>query len=304
MKCTKCGGVAVIGMPQHRLNLCAEHFAEWVPSMVQRAIEKYAMFTREEKILVAVSGGKDSLGLWEILINLGYQTEGVYINLGIPHQDYSDISQQKVEAFAARYGHVPFRVVNVGQTYGKTVPEVVRTRHGQHACSVCGLIKRHIMNRIAYEGGYAAIATGHQLDDEAAVLMQNTLNWQTGYLERQAPVLPQIHPKLARKVKPLCHLYERETAAYALLGEIDFIEQECPYSTRAKSIFYKEILNQIERRSPGAKRQFYLSFLQAKEERFFHVHEPESELNTCRQCGQPTQAADLCAFCRLWEAPA
>jgi tRNA(Ile)-lysidine synthase TilS/MesJ len=112
MKCEKCGGVAVIGMPQHRLNLCSEHFQEWVPRTVQRTIEKHSMFGPKDRILVAVSGGKDSLGLWEILINLGYQTEGIHINLGIDHESYSDNSQAHVEAFAVRYGHVPFRVVN------------------------------------------------------------------------------------------------------------------------------------------------------------------------------------------------
>jgi uncharacterized protein (TIGR00269 family) len=302
MKCTKCGGVAVIGMPQHRLNLCAEHFAEWVPSMVQRTIEKYAMFAPQERVLVAVSGGKDSLSLWEILVQLGYQTEGLYINLGITHESYSDNSQKHAEAFAVSH-NLRLQVINVRETYGQSIPDLAHARRrGSRACSACGLVKRHIMNRIAYEGGFAAIATGHQVDDEAATLMQNVLRWQSGYLLRQAPVLPSTHPKLARKVKPLCHLYERETAAYAFVREIDFIDQECPFSVNAKTIFYKGILNQLERRSPGTKMQFYLSFLQAREEGLFREEKPEAEFATCRRCGQPTTAEDLCAFCRLWEA--
>src|SRR5512136_3083733 len=100
MKCIKCGEPAVINMRQHRLGLCAEHFLEWVPTQVERAIEKYAMFVPGERVLVAVSGGKDSLSLWDILMRLGYATEGIYINLGIPHLSYSDVSQQKVEQFA------------------------------------------------------------------------------------------------------------------------------------------------------------------------------------------------------------
>jgi uncharacterized protein (TIGR00269 family) len=294
-------------MPQHRLKLCAEHYIQWIPDMVERTIEKYGMFTREERVLVAVSGGKDSLALWDVLIRLGYQTEGVYINLGIGHEDYSDVSQQRAEAFATSHGGLPLRVVNLHETYGESVPDLVRTARGRRMCSVCGLVKRHIMNRIAYEGEYAAIATGHNLDDEAAVLMQNTLRWQTGYLRRQAPMLPASHPRLARKVKPLVHLYERETAAYALLQEIDFVEAECPFSVDAKTIFYKELLNRLERRSSGAKLAFYLRFLQArKEEGLFAGVEPEAEeeteeYETCTQCGQPTMAVGLCAFCRLWE---
>lgn len=304
MKCTKCGAVAVISMPQHRLKLCADHFREWVPQMVERTIRKYRMFTPDDRVLVAVSGGKDSLGLWQILAGLGYQTEGVYIHLGIAHEDYSDVSQAKVEAFAAEHGNLPIRVVNVRETYGKAISELPRAGRGRRVCSACGLVKRHIMNRIAYEGGYAAIATGHNLDDEVATLMQNTLHWQTNYLQRQAPVLPDIHPRLARKVKPLCQMYEREMAAYALVQGIDYVQEECPYSVRAKTIFYKEILNKLEAHSPGTKVQFYFNFVQAKERGDFAFagdDQPEGPISTCRQCGQPTYADGLCSFCRLWE---
>lgn len=302
MKCTKCGGVAVIGMPQHRLNLCADHFVEWVPERVQRTIQRYKLFQREDRILVAVSGGKDSLTLWDVLMRLGYETEGLYIHLGIDHEAYSDVSQEYAQAFAREHGDVPLHIVNVGETYGKTIPDLGHTGRGRRMCSVCGLIKRHIMNRIAYEGGYAAIATGHNLDDEAAVLLQNTLHWQVGYLQRQAPSLPSTHPMLARKVKPLCLMYERETAAYALVRGIPFVEQECPFSINAKSIFYKKLLNRLERRSPGSKMQFYLGFLRAREEGAFGQQDAAPDLHPCRVCGQPTTAGDQCAFCRLWEA--
>jgi uncharacterized protein (TIGR00269 family) len=121
-------------------------------------------------------------------------------------------------------------------------------------------------------------------------------------LARQAPVLPSTHPKLVRKVKPLIRLYEREMAAYALLRGIDYIYEECPYSRGATTLFYKELLNQLEERSPGAKQMFYLSFLQAREEgRLLPAEAGEVELGECQRCGQPTTVPNLCAFCRLWE---
>ena len=83
MKCKKCGGKASVNMRQHKLALCREHYLEWVPEQTERFIKKYGMFRRDEKILVAVSGGKDSLSLWDILIRLGYQADGLYIGLGI-----------------------------------------------------------------------------------------------------------------------------------------------------------------------------------------------------------------------------
>jgi uncharacterized protein (TIGR00269 family) len=301
MKCRKCGVTAVINMRQHKLALCEEHFLEWIPEQTERAIKKYKMFGPKDKILVAVSGGKDSLSLWDVLLRLGYQAEGLYIHLGINGGSYSDSSLEYVERFAAVREGARFQVVDLKAAYGKSVPELARMTHrGRKPCALCGLVKRHIMNRLAYEGGYDAIATGHNLDDEAAVLMQNTLRWQTGYLARQAPVLPSTHPKLARKVKPFVRLYERETAAYAIVRGIDYIYDECPYAVGSTTIFYKDLLNQLENRSPGAKLSFYLSFLQAKGEGLLSGLREELELKECEKCGQPTTAPGLCAFCRLW----
>jgi uncharacterized protein (TIGR00269 family) len=259
------------------------------------------MIAPGERVLVAVSGGKDSLSLWDILLRLGYTAEGIYINLGIPHLSYSDVSQQKVEQFAAQHG-AAFRVVNVKDEYGETIPEAARRKRGRSPCSTCGLVKRHIMNQVARDGGYAVLATGHNMDDEAAVLFQNALHWATGYLARQAPALPASHPGLVRKVKPLIRLYEREMAAYALVRGIDYVYEECPYSKGATTLFYKDLLNRLEEASPGAKQSFYLSFLQARAEgRLLPETANEVEMHPCPRCGQPTTVPDLCTFCRLWE---
>lgn len=308
MKCRKCGERAAINMRQHKLALCTEHYSEWVPEQTQRFIEKYHMFTPDEKVLVAVSGGKDSLALWDVLLRLGYRADGLYIGLGIDYpegESYSGESLEKVETFVETFWPAAhLEVVSVETLYGATIPEAaqISNRGKGKPCSVCGLVKRHVMNRVARDGGYAALVTGHNLDDEVAVLMSNVLHWQTGYLARQAPTLPSSHPGLARKVKPFCRFYERETAAYALLRGIDYVYEECPHSVGSKTIFYKELLNQLERESPGAKLQFYLSFLRAKrkESLFAHIEE-QVTLNACERCGQPTSAPGSCAFCRLWD---
>lgn len=301
MKCKKCGQTAVINMRQHRLALCQPCFLDWVPQQVQRTIEKHNMFAPDESVLLAVSGGKDSLALWDILLRLGYTVDGLYIHQGIDDRGYSDLSQHKAQEFADAEG-VRLLVTRVTQEYGQSIPEAARRKRGRSICGTCGLVKRHVMNQAAWSGEYVALATGHNVDDEAAVLFQNVLHWATGYLARQAPVLPASHSKLARKVKPLIRMYEREMAAYALLRGIDYIYDECPYSRGATTLFYKELLNQLEGKSPGAKQQFYLSFLQARREGRLHLAESgQVELGECTRCGQPTTAPELCAFCRLWE---
>ncbi|MFZ5818645.1 MAG: ATP-binding protein [Chloroflexota bacterium] len=310
MKCRKCGGKASVNMRQHKLALCREHYLEWLPEQAERFIKKYAMFTRDERLLVAVSGGKDSLALWDILARLDYQADGLYIGLGIngpslasEGRGYSAESQRLVQKFAHER-NLTLHVVEVEKEYGQSIPALADlTRRGKgRPCSVCGLVKRHVMNRIARDLGYAVLATGHNLDDEAAVLLGNTLTWSGDYLLRQGPVLP-ASPGLARKVKPLCRFYEREMAAYALLRGIEYIYDECPYATGSTTIYNKELLNRLESQRPGAKLYFYLRFLQAREEGLFRNEEagPPVQLNPCPACGQPTSAPGLCSFCRLVE---
>ena len=301
MKCRKCSRAAVFNMRRHKLALCEQHYPEWFVAQTQRAIEKYRMFGRDERVLVAVSGGKDSLALWDILLQLGYRADGLYIDLGI--EGYSAASRAKIEQFTAQRPDAECMVVDVKAEYGETLTEVARrVRRGRgKPCSVCGLIKRHVMNRITRESGYAVLATGHNLDDEVAVLLGNVLHWQTGYIARQAPVLPASEEGLARKVKPFCRLYERETAAYTLIAGIDYIYDECPHAEGATSLRYKDILNRMETESPGTKLQFYLGFLRARKEGFFREPAEELELHPCSNCGQPTSAPGLCAFCRLWQ---
>lgn len=305
MKCSRCGGTAAINMRQHRLRLCANHFTEWFVSMTQRTIERHEMFSQADRVLVAVSGGKDSLALWDVLLTLDYQAEGLYINLGIDEElGYSNLSLVMCRRFvSAHHPKAVLHVVDLEGEYGQPLPVLARTRQRGRGkpCSVCGLVKRHVMNRIARDGDFAAIATGHNLDDEVAVLMQNTLHWQTGYLARQAPVLKE-RDGLARKVKPLVRIYEREAAAYTIIRGIEYIYDECPYAKGSTTNFYKDLLNQLEQKSPGAKQQFYLQFLQARDTgAVAFAAEQDIDLRPCRQCGQPTTAGDLCAFCRLWE---
>ena len=288
-------------MRQHKLALCKEHYLEWIPDQTERFIEKYKMFTRTEKILVAVSGGKDSLSLWDILQRQGYQADGLYICLGIDAGlNYSSESQRLTEKFAARR-NLKLHIVDVQKEYGATIPQFAqKSRRGRgKPCSVCGLVKRHVMNRIARDFGYDVLATGHNLDDEAAILFGNTLSWGGEYLLRQGPVLPET-PGLARKVKPLCRIYEREMLAYVLLHGIEYIYYECPFSAGSTSIYYKQLLNKLESDRPGAKLSFYLSFLEARKSGLFaERQEIQAELHPCPNCGQPTSAPGLCSFCRM-----
>jgi hypothetical protein len=77
VKCRKCERPAVINMRRHRLALCQFHFPPWFVQRTLQTIEKYNMFTPRSRVLVAVSGGKDSLALWDVLLELNYAADGL-----------------------------------------------------------------------------------------------------------------------------------------------------------------------------------------------------------------------------------
>ncbi|MCU1355246.1 MAG: hypothetical protein JWM89_664 [Acidimicrobiales bacterium] len=301
MKCRVCRGPAVIDIRRHNANFCVDHFLRLCRDQVTKAIAEFSMLERGDRVLVAVSGGKDSLALWDLLRELGYEADGLYIGLGIG--GYSDRSGEAVKAFAQERGW-PLQVIDLRDEFDYDVPTAAKVTK-RVPCSACGLSKRHLFDKAALDGGYDAVATGHNLDDEAAVLFGNTLRWQTEYLARQMPVLPARHG-FPRKVKPLVSLGEREMAAYCVLRGIDYIVEECPMAAGNKHLGYKEALNEIEARSPGSKHAFYFGFLARAAERFRDAAPDgpeESGLGLCTRCGAPS-TNELCAFCHLVERSA
>lgn len=296
MKCKVCREPAIIDIRRHNANFCADHFVKLVRDQVAKAIHEFSMLEEGDRVLVAVSGGKDSLALWEILDHLGYEAHGLYIGLGIG--GYSDRSGAMVRAFAEERG-LTLQQIDLRDDYDYDIPTAAAVTK-RVPCSACGLSKRHLFDRAARDGGYDAVATGHNLDDEAAVLFGNTLRWQTEYLARQLPVLP-ARPGFPRKVKPLVRLGEREMAAYCVIQGIDYIVEECPMAEGNKHIGYKEALNQIEVTSPGSKQAFYFGFLARAVERFADAgpaHAEGDDIPRCTQCGVPT-TSEICTFCRL-----
>jgi uncharacterized protein (TIGR00269 family) len=294
MKCRVCRGPAVIDVRRQNANYCSEHFLRMCRDQVAKTIDEFSMIRPGERVLVAVSGGKDSLACWDILRHLGYDADGFVIGLGIG--EYSDESSRYASAYAEAR-ELTLLSCDLREEYGFDVPTAA-TATRRVPCSACGLSKRHLFDKAARDNGYDAVATGHNLDDEAAVLLGNVLRWQTEYLGRQLPVLPARNG-FPRKVKPLVRLGERDMAAYCVLAGIDYIVEECPMAAGNKHLRYKEALNQIEEQSPGSKLDFYIGYLKRASSRFVAEAEAEQEhLAPCERCGAPTTDR-LCAFCKL-----
>ncbi len=289
MKCKKCSNTAVIHLRQHNTAYCGEHFVDYFEKRVEKTIDEYSMFSKDHKILVAVSGGKDSMTLWYVLTKLGYKTDGLFIDVGTtdPQIDLFWQLSQRINS--------NLKLVDAKEHLnGLSVPQIARILK-RPTCSICGNIRRYLMNKVAFEDGYDVVVTGHNLDDEVSFLLGNLLNWNIGYLQRQAPFMPKTHHKIVAKAKPLVWLTEKEIYTYALLNKIPFYSERCPFSKDASSLKYKRVLNDLEVDQPGTKLRFYKQFHRLQLFRTDGV-----KLNECQVCGYPT-TSEKCSFCRMKE---
>ena len=297
MKCRVCGKPANISLKSYSTALCSEDFASFFEKRVLTTINKYKLIQEDDKPIIAVSGGKDSLTLWHIINKLGFAADGIYVDLGI--EGYSDASFSKIKTMADRLGRKVF-VFPVRDILGKDVKDLAKVLR-RVPCSACGMIKRYVMNKICMDEGYNVLMTGHNLDDEASALLGNVLYWKDEYLWKKDVVLEAREGHLSKKVKPLFLCSERESAAYAIIAGIDYVYDECPFSVGAKSLVYKGILNKLEESSPATKIAFVKGYLKvAKDMRTGGGRKKQEEDSSCQVCGYPAYG-DRCSMCRLME---
>jgi len=293
--CPICGRrEARIGLPHRALSICGECFVgRWLPRKVKGAIRAYRMFRKAERVAVAVSGGKDSLSLWKLLIELGYEADGVHVFLGIG--EFSERSLEACQRMASQLGR-PLFVVEAKAELGREIPEIAKGERSRSPCTVCGIVRRYLLNKFAKGRGYHCLALGRNLDDECATLLSNLLSWRFDLLARQAPVQPEVPGFLVRRAKPLCRVYEAETEIYAKLCGISAVEGRCPLGEGRTQDYVKQALDIIEARSPGTKLRFYSKFV--KSAAVFRSLFPEPKTEPCEVCGQPTTAG-VCVVCRM-----
>ncbi len=301
MKCTKCKEKAIVALPSHNAAFCEPCFLEFFSRQVERGIKaspmhKGPLFKHSDKILVALSGGKDSLALMLELSLQGYNVTGLHIDLSIGQS--SDKARAVVERFCQK--HELKLLIKEMEMEGLPIPKV-KARLKRPICSACGKIKRYYFNKTAKEEGFDVLATGHNLDDEVARLFSNTIRWDKAYLSDQAPLLEDTDG-FGRKVKPLWRLGEFETANYAYIKGIENHHAPCPYSQGASFTKLKNLWVDLEEAMPGRKLDFYQGFLERGRPVFAKEEEEHGlELTPCSECGYPTSAG-VCGVCRIRQA--
>lgn len=275
-----CGGKAVFSAPA----LCEEHFCEHVELVVRETVERYGLFTRDDRVCVAASGGKDSSVALHVLQALGYRVEALAVDEGIA--GYRESTLACLRSLCDERG-IPLRVVSFAEEVGAPLDDLVK---GRRPCSVCGVFRRSLLNKHAK--GCDVLVTGHNLDDESQSVLMNLVKASGGRLRRGYLRSPSAEGFVPR-VKPLARLSEREVLAYAFLQGLPSSSGVCPYARSSLRFRVRDVLDEYEAARPGMKRSLADAALR--------VSAPvASSFSACPVCGGPA-AGGVCRACSLRE---
>ena len=254
IKCSKCQGHAVI--KTHDKYLCKDHFFLDFEERVKSTIKKYKLFTKKDKIVVAASGGKDSLTLMYLLRKFGHEISALLVDEGI--KNYRDKTIVDFLGFCKEYNIDNYKIVSFKDEFGKSLDQEVK-KAGVLPCSICGIKRRNLLNK--YAKGYDVIATGHNIDDEAQAFLMNLLKGQLEIAARQGPKSGLIDIGFVPRVKPLYFCGEKEIRLYSFLRGFKLIFTECPYAVKSFRHVVGEKLNELEATKPGSKLNIIQNYL-------------------------------------------
>lgn len=257
-----------------------------------RNVEVYKMFEPEDRVLVGLSGGKDSCALLSLIVkNLpDVVVEAVHIDLG--YGECSSLSRAMALRQAEKYG-VRLYVVKASKL-GVDVVELAR-KSGRPICATCGVVKRYLLNLAAKKLRTTKIATGHILEDMLRFIVANAIGGAKEYLAKLKPYQPPIGDASA-KVKPLFNFYSLETKEYCVKKGLRFLgleEVSCPYKPSKREYATNKIVEALELFGRGSAMRFVEGVLGS-------IPITESPIvRSCLNCGMPT-FRDYCAFCSVY----
>ena len=301
-RCSVCGKPAVYSAKYEGKAYCPEHFTGWFDRRVRKTIRKYRMFGKEENIVVAVSGGKDSLAALHYVKKLSkrvprWNVEALLIDEGI--RGYREVTIRDFKRFAEEW-EVPYRIVSFKDGVGASLDEIVK--RGAEAglpyqpCTYCGVFRRYLLNKAAREMGATVLVTGHNLDDEIQTFLMNIMRHDVERLARLGPVTGiSEQESFVRRVKIFYEILEKEIVVYSMVKGFfpDFVG--CPYARLGFRWDLRHYVNLLEEKYPGTKYMILKSLLDVAETL---KKGGEGEPKRCRICGEPS-TNELCRACEL-----
>ena len=274
-------------------------FKASVERKVRRTVGFWKMFSPEDHIAVAVSGGKDSLTMLLVLKKLASRFPRTRVTAVTIDEGIAGYREEAVE-LAARYCKelgVAHEIVSFQDIYGYGLDGFLRQkRERMSACSYCGVFRRKAINLAARKVGATKIATAHNLDDMLQTYMLNLLEGDVERFVRFSPVLQDPRGRFLTRVKPLSEIPEREVALYGYAEGLEFQTASCPYMTEALRNELRSIFNRLELAHPGVLFSSYRAMLKLRN--LAEPGVPPSELQSCQSCGEPTSST-ICEACRM-----
>ncbi|MAF37013.1 TIGR00269 family protein [archaeon] len=302
--CEKCGNASQITLNYGPHYYCKEHFTDFFERRVRKTIRKFGLIKPQEKLLVGVSGGKDSM-LVLYLLHKYYKDsnpiEAVIIDEGIP--GYRDKAIELAIEGCEQW-NIPYTVQKFEKEFGITDMQIMKKMAvnkdlGKSCCAFCGPFRRTILNKQAQETKADKLVTGHNLDDEAQSILMNVMdNHSEKFFRLGAIVNSQKEQGMVPRIKPLYECPEKEIIAYCMMNSIPhYSEKCCPLGSKAKRNDYRAFLNDFELKYPGTKFSV-LAFLQGAQKSVAPL--TSTVMETCDGCGQPSPSKQ-CNSCRNLE---
>jgi len=303
VNCSICGRPAVYIMKAGGKAYCEHHFLRYFDKKVRKTIRKYQMFRDKEHIVIAVSGGKDSLALLHYLNKLSKRVPGWRISALLIDEGIKGYREKTIKDFLRIVNElgIEYRIVSFKEEIGYTLDEIVKIGMDKELpylpCSYCGVFRRYLLNKAAREMGGSVLATAHNLDDIIQTYLLNIIQNSWDKIPKLAPVSKgPFHPKFVRRVKPFYEILEKETTLYAILNNLypEFIE--CPYATYSVRWNIRRYINELEEKHPGTKYSLIRSLLNIVEILDKLGYGKDGAIGTCSICGEPS-SNKVCRAC-------
>ena len=304
VKCSKCAQDAVYLRRYTNERLCKACLVQTTVERVRKTINHRKMLRDDDRIVVAISGGKDSAVLLEVMhrIEQNYpRSELIPLTIDEGIKGYRDQALPAAQSLAESLD-LKLEVRSFDDLFQMSLDEMVMGRTEEEslgACSYCGVFRRRAINEAALELGADIVATGHNMDDEAQTIMMNMMRGDSRRIGRTNRPRDNAIPDLVPRVKPITELSERDVVVYAHHLNLPYHDVPCPYAAEAYRNDIRGFLNDMEHKRPGTLTAILRSG-QAIADSLLRSSE-KLVFETCSQCGSPTPSK-ICKTCRLLDA--
>src|SRR3989344_8369623 len=299
MPCKICKEKPVMQLPNSNIKLCKSCFVKYFERKALRTIRKYKLISRKDHVVTAVSGGKDSLSLLHFLNKLAskkidFKLSALLIDEGI--KDYRDGTIEAAKKFCKK-NNIKLNIASYKEVTRKTLDGIKKQFPDTIACSMCGVLRRYILNKKSRELKADKLATGHNLDDEAQSIIMNQFRHNIALSARLGPITGvKKDPRFIPRIKPFYFLTEKEVATYAFLNNLMDKFKECTYCTESNRFVVRDMLNNLEHKYPGTKHSIVASFLEILP--LLKEKYKNQKIDSCKICGEPT-SSEICNACKL-----